>query len=130
MKISQFDDIDEVFDHLAREREEADKHVKPWQAALGPGDFFLRIADCGGEPVVIYGEIFESEYEEDREAHRDPAMKNYRLSRCASEVCPEPEIGDVHVASIVRQISKDEFDRARKLGWPSSMSGLKSVLGL
>ena len=118
MEIQMFDSNEEMLNAVRRAREAADAQVQPWQAAIKPGDFFVRVAMLCSELLTIYGEIIESPYPEDREIFAQPHMRHYRLSKCFSEACPEGEMGDVHVSSIRAVIEQEEFEFARLKGWP------------
>ena len=64
--------------------------------------------------VTIFGEIIESEYEEDRAmARREPWSK---LVRAYSEMCPEGELGMCFVANML-PISRLGFEKAKADGW-------------
>ena len=111
MEIQMFDSNEEMLDAVRRAREAADARVQPWQAAIKPGDFFVRVAMLCSELLTIYAQ-----------SH----MRHYRLSKCFSEACPEGEMGDVHVSSIRAVIEKEEFEFARSKGWPPLDGGLEA----
>ena len=87
--------------------EAADSHVKPWQAAVKVGDCF--IADGGEEDLVVFGEVLEGY----QEAH----LRHYRFCRCFSVACPEGEVGDVHVSTVLCRVSRAFFEQMRREGW-------------
>jgi hypothetical protein len=128
MKVIPIDDIDDFFKEIAENRNAADAQVEPWQADMKVGDHFVRIVDMG-EPIVIYGVIEESPYEEDTEHYEQPHMKHFRMTRCFSVMCPEGEIGDTHVAVMSKKLSPTQFELAREMGWPSD-SRLRKILNL
>lgn len=124
--------IMEFFEAEDRNRKAADANVNPEQSALKPGDFFVRHA----YGITIYGEIIdpvtlslngrriedltEEEQEEIRdirELYNDETMKNYRFTRSYSSVCPDGELGDIHISTVSRTISREEFLSAQKKGW-------------
>ena len=119
MEIQSFDSTKEMFDEIRQAREAADARVKPWQAAIKLGDHFVRVVMFDAERLTIYGEIIESPFLQDREIFDQPHMKYYRFSRCFSVACPEGEIGDVHVSTILSLIDKETFELARLTNWPS-----------
>ena len=119
MELQLFDSTEEMLDAVRQAREAADAQVQPWQAAIKPGDFFVRVVMFGADVLTIYGEIIESPFEQDRKIFAQPHMKHYRLSKCYSVACPEGEIGDVHVSSIRSLIVKEIFELARCSHWPS-----------
>ncbi len=63
---------------LREAMEAADARVRPWQAAVAPGDCF--IADSGEEDLLVFGEVLES--------YTEPHLKHYRFCRCHSVACP------------------------------------------
>jgi len=87
--------------------EAADARVKPWQAAVKVGDCF--IADSGEEDLLVFGEVLEGY----TEAH----LRHYRFCRCFSVGCPEGEVGDVHVSTILAVVSRAFFEAMRQAGW-------------
>ena len=104
-KVEFFSTMEEAMQRLEEARRAADARVEPWQAAARPGDCFVYFA----EDLVIFGEVLE--------CYEEPRMQHYRFCRCHSVACPEGELGDVHVLSIARFISREEFERARESGW-------------
>jgi len=98
----------ECDDLLACVREQtrlADAEVRPWQAGLVPGDYFFMV----GNDLPIFGEVLE--------VYDAMHVRHFRLARCFSTVCPNGEIGDVHVADVREKITQREFDRAQRVGW-------------
>ena len=92
---------------LREAMEAADARVKPWQAAVKVGDCF--IADGGEEDLVVFGEVLEGY----PEAH----LRHYRFCRCFSVACPEGEVGDVHVSTVLAVVSRAFFEAMRQEGW-------------
>jgi len=92
---------------LHQATEAADARVKPWQAAVKVGDCF--IADSGEEDLVVFGEVLEGY----QEAH----LRHYRFCRCFSVACPEGEVGDVHVSTVLCLVSRAFFEAMRQEGW-------------
>ena len=107
MKVEFFDSLEEAQDRLREAMEAADGKVKPWQAVIGPGDCF--IADGGEEGLLVFGEVLEGY----QEAH----LRHYRFCRCYSVACPEGELGDVHVSTVLCRVSRAFFDEMRQEGW-------------
>ena len=107
MKVEFFDSLEEAQDRLREAMEAADGKVKPWQAVIGPGDCF--IADGGEEGLLVFGEVLEGY----QEAH----LRHYRFCRCYSVACPEGELGDVHVSTVLCRVSRAFFEAMRQAGW-------------
>ena len=107
MKVEFFDSVEEADARLREAMKAADARVRPWQAAIGPGDCF--VADSGEEDLLVFGEVLE--------AYAEPHLKHYRLCRCYSAACPEGEVGDVHVSTMLCVIDRGVFELARQHGW-------------
>ena len=107
MKVEFFDSLEEAQARLRRARKAADGKVKPWQAAIRPGDCF--IADSGEEGLLVFGEVLEG--------YTEPHLRHYRFCRCHSVACPEGELGDMHVSTVLCRVSRAFFDEMRQEGW-------------
>jgi len=107
MEVEFFDSLEEAQARLHQAMEAADARVKPWQAAVKVGDCF--IADGGEEDLVVFGEVLEGY----TEAH----LRHYRFCRCFSVACPEGEVGDVHVSTVLCLVSRAFFEAMRQEGW-------------
>ena len=107
MEVEFFDSLEEAQARLHQAMEAADARVKPWQAAVKIGDCF--IADGGEEGLPVFGEVLE--------AYAEPHLRHYRLCRCYSVACPEGEVGDVHVSTILAVVSRVFFEAMRQEGW-------------
>jgi len=125
-------DIDDFFKAEAEAREVADSQVRPEQN-LQPGDFCIR--ETHG--IRIYSEILDAaqhllrgrqeadldeeeraEIEDTRSSYQDPHMRHYRFTRSFSRMCPRGELGDIHLATVGRKLTREEFEKARFAGWP------------
>jgi hypothetical protein len=115
--IKTFDNVEDMFAELRHCEDAANKTVAEWQKKITTGDFFVRVVSYGPTPLAIFGEIIESEYEEDRDAYKQPHLVNHRLAKCYSVACNEGEVGDVHVVSIMSKITKKQFEQARDAEW-------------
>jgi len=122
--------MEDFFELERRAREAADQKVQPRQAALKVGDFFVRQAHgltvysevLDAAALILDGRAVEDLTEEEREEYegvRDSykEMENYRFTRSYSRVCPKGELGDVHVSTVSRVISREEFRAAQKNEW-------------
>ncbi|RLF47181.1 MAG: hypothetical protein DRN29_03175 [Thermoplasmata archaeon] len=102
----EFDSFEEMMEAIERAREEADARVQDWQREIKVGDYFEKDTPYG---FNIYGEVLEE--------YNEPRMKNFRFCKCYSIACPEGELGDVHVSTIKRKMTKDEFEEMKRRGW-------------
>lgn len=107
MHVEFFDSLEEAQARLRQAMEAADGRVRPWQAAVKVGDCF--IADSGEEDLVVFGQVLEGY----TEAH----LRHYRFCRCFSVACPEGEVGDVHVSTVLCLVSREFFEAMRQEGW-------------
>ena len=107
MEVEFFDSLEEAQARLRQAMEAADAHVKPWQAAVKVGDCF--IADGGEEDLLVFGEVLEG--------YRETHLRHYRFCRCFSVACPEGEVGDVHVSTVLCLVSREFFEAMRQEGW-------------
>jgi hypothetical protein len=139
MEVTAYDSVADMMDAIHSAREKADEQVRPSQAAAKVGDFFVKFFPP--EQVIIFGEVLDP-VESDRQAGADedelnylrklyaePHMKHFRFSRCFSVMCPEGELGDTHVSSILCVIPKEVFEKAREKNWSSDPEDVREVLG-
>jgi len=126
MDVTSFATPEEIVAYFDKCNQEADDRILPWQREFKIGDCFLGVIDDGyGEPIVIYGEIYESKYPEDREHLAQPHMANKRLSKCYSQICKEGESGSIHIAVMHLKLTKDQFEAAKARDWqPDSLEML------
>ncbi len=106
MEVEFFDSLEEAQARIEEAMRAADARVRPWQAVIEPGEFFVTVAEDG---LVIFGQVLEG--------YADARLRHYRFCRCYSVACPEGELGDVHVSTIWRLISREEFESAHQAGW-------------
>ena len=77
MTVKSFNNVEDMFAEIDKANRIADSNVDDFQKDINLGNFFAR----NYEGMVIYGEVIESPYEEDRELYKQPNMLNYRLTR-------------------------------------------------
>jgi len=116
MEVEFFDSLEAMQQRLQQAMKAADGCVKPWQAAVRPGEWFVS---DGGDGLLVFGEVLEG-YEE---AH----LRHYRFCRCFSVACPEGELGDVHVSSILALLSRQVFEEVRRAGWEIELCPLSEL---
>ena len=112
-----------MMEDLGRAMKEADSRVKPTQAAIKPGQHFINYNDDLG--IAIFGQILDigrlsanpEEQKYINEDYSQPHMKYYRPTRCYSEVCPEGEIGDIHLSEIDAITDPELFSFYQENGW-------------
>lgn len=107
MAIEGFDDLDEMFLRMRKDQERADAQVRPWQVNLEAGDYCRRI----GPGFLIYHQILPDPEE------RPAGLENYRFTRGYSVACPDGELGDIHVSTVERRLSQEQFETARARRW-------------
>lgn len=118
-----FTDYESMVKAVQANREHADAQVTDWQTTLQPGDHFYY--ESHGLPIVgvilppggkteaelaVMDPEDAAELREEASTYAMPHMKNYRFTRSYSEVCPDGELGDIHVSSVRRKITEAEFN--------------------
>ena len=106
MKVEFFDTAEAAAEALTEAMKAADARVVWWQAQVKPGDCFMSDS---GEGFPVFGEVLEG--------YREKHLQDYRFCRCYSVACPEGELGDVHVSTILCRVSRGLFERLREQGW-------------
>jgi hypothetical protein len=106
MEVEFFDTMEEAMERIEEARIAADTKVKPWQAALKPGDLFIANS---GDDLLVFGEVLEG--------YKEARLQHYRFCRCYSVACPEGELGDMHVSTIACRVSRQFFEEMRRAGW-------------
>jgi hypothetical protein len=120
MTVKFFDSVDDMFDHVEREQERglelAKKHPVKIEN-LRHGDCFVSIRKDLG--VAIFGVVIETseQYPEDNESIAESRANGFVFAKCASPLCVEGELRDIHITRINGKIEKDLFDRAKANGW-------------
>ena len=123
--------IDDLFAEEAANRQAADENVKPHQI-LNAGDHFLREA----HGFKIYGEVLDvrtsilagrdeaelddderEELDDEARVYAEPHMQFYRFTKSYSVICPRGELGDIHLSTVEKKITVEEFEAAKKRGW-------------
>ncbi len=110
MSIESFENFEEMMKAMRERMDAADNKIQSWQALIRLGEYFIRKTNLGFD---IYGQILN----DPEEVKRSKYTQNYRFARCFSTACPAGELGDIHVSTIERILSKEEFDQARRSGW-------------
>lgn len=129
MTIKTYSSYEEMLAQLQADRAAADALVGPEAAQYKMGGHYARFHPSG---LIIYGELLdpiqeekdagadEDEVEFQRQLRAQPHMKNYFYTKSYSRApgCKDGEYGDVHVSAMNLPLTKEEFERARELGWP------------
>ena len=110
MSIESFENFEEMMKAMRERMDAADNKIQSWQALIRLGEYFIRKTNLGFD---IYGQILK----DPEELRRGEYTENYRFARCFSTACPAGELGDIHVSTIERILSKEEFDQAKRSGW-------------
>jgi hypothetical protein len=137
--IEVFDNFEEMQKRMEEQLERAKSWIRPRQAAITYGDYWMRVWDAYGDRILICGYIHtldevESEerriMEEDDEsreeieaemAYERQVMSNsyangFRFGRAYSVIEPSGELGDTHVSQMI-PITKEEFEECKSLNW-------------
>jgi len=114
MSVRVFESDEEMFSAMQSDREAViqtyERMPKFLLEGLKPGHFYVT-ESCG---LVIFGEITESPYEEDRALMK--GNPHLREVRGYSVACVEGELGTACVSHMA-PISKAAFEQAKKLNW-------------
>jgi len=135
MGIEVFNSYEELCASVNTDRERADADVRASQTAIKVGDFVIR----SEEGLLIYSEIMdpveaeraaganEGEIEYMRATYAQEHMRNYRFGRHFSEVCPEGEIGDLHIVSVAAILTREAFEEFKAQGWPCDLVAVRTI---
>ena len=123
INITFYGSLEEMFEDLGRAMEQADSRVRPAQAEIKPGQYFINFRH--GPDLPIFGEILDigkmGYSQEDRREIEDmyaqPPMRFYRFTRCFSWACPDGEIGDTHLSDVDAIIDRELFKYYKDNGW-------------
>lgn len=100
--VTGFNSFDEMTEYMAERQRKAKEAISPVQAAMQAGDHYLVDSGLG---FFIFGEIRER-----------PQANGFCFCMGYSVACPEGELGDVHLSSMV-PIEPDEFEAVEARGW-------------
>jgi len=114
MHVKSFDNDEDLFNYLDDISKKGIAQYKDMPQFLLDGMQVGHFYMTSEQSLVIFGEIIDSEYEEDRALMA--ANQHVRLVRAYSVVCPEGEMGNVRVMSLA-PISKDDFQNAKDCDW-------------
>ena len=104
-------------------RKAADAQVKPTQALIKPGQYFINFRY--GPDLPIFGEVLdikklghdEEEQEYINRSYAQSHMRFYRPTKCYSKACPEGDVGDIHLSEVDAIIDTRLFEYYRQNGW-------------
>lgn len=89
-----------------------------WQRRPDAGDYFCIICVQG---VVIYGVILPPPDDETPDV-------NGRWTRTWSQHLPHGSLGYIHIDEMDFILTREQFERARELGWPAAFAAIRVVL--
>ena len=121
-----YDTDEEMFADMSRAQIAADLAIRPIQERIGKGDHWMRSYDG----FLIFGYIWTeadsiesarkggwlSDYKEEAEMMDESFIRGYRFGRAWSTVCPEGELGDTHISTMI-PITREQFEEAKALRW-------------
>jgi hypothetical protein len=132
MQFETFDSFEEMQEALARNEERADALVLAWQRKITVGDCVMRYDES--EDLWIFTEI-QDPIAGEREcldlndpSHREHLAeleriwevggfkRNRRWGRHYSVLCPDGELGELHICSVTCIIPRAVFDMATREG--------------
>lgn len=132
MTVQSFVDIEDFLRTEEIAQTLAGQKIKPWHREIGPGDFFMSVAEIPGHaPLPVFSKVVVPDVEpveEDEEPlEEEPAHPDYVFTKSFSVFCPEGELGDVHRSVIFRKLSKEEFESFSKK-WPTDLTAVLEIL--
>lgn len=101
-------------------QEDPQEDPKDWQLHVTPGCFFVRFVPEHDQ--TLFGEVLAR--------GEGKTGKFFRHVREHSREHPEGAHEDIHVSSIAMLLSKEQFEKARQLGWPGDQKGLLKIFHL
>ena len=115
MTITFYNTLEEMFEDMDKQRRIADKSVNPIQALIQPGQYYVNYQP--DIDLFVFGEILdyktlgatEHEQKQINELYSQTHMRYFRPSKAYSTICPNGEIGDVHLSTILAVIDKKFF---------------------
>jgi hypothetical protein len=141
MNVTFYDSLEEMSAAVAKAREDAAPFVQPFQRAVKAGDFYLHFNP--EYELVVYGEILDpvesdraaggddEELEYLRNLYAQPHMADFRFARAHSPMCEDGELGDIHLTTIHKMLSKAQFEQFKALNWPQlhQRDAIRKILG-
>ncbi len=105
---------------MRKDQEVADEAAKthPIQVEdFKHGDCLLSLRPELG--ITIFGEVatYSEKYPEDNESITDGMTQGYLYGRCFSQLCPDGELGSIHITRVSAKISREDFERAKANRW-------------
>lgn len=144
MSFKSYASMDNMLEDLRKQRAVADALVRKDQI-LSPGDYYIHYAEEAG--LFVYGKILDpaaetlagrelseldeeeaSEYDYVRTVYSEPHMKFYRFARAHSPICEEGELGDIHLCTVHRQLTEDQFRQFKEAQWPQDVATVRQIL--
>ena len=106
-----------MMEDLGRAMKQADGRVKPTQANVKPGDYFINFRH--GPELPIFGQVLEC----DDPIYKEPHMRQYRFTKFYSMACPWGEMGDTHVSEVHALLDPELFSWYKQHNWTKSRDG-------
>lgn len=127
MTFIPFDDLDDAFESMRKNEEEANANLLPAQGNVVWGSYWVRPYD----DILVFGYVFTPEENISSEVEagstpeelkytvkrlRESYTRGYRYGRCHSILCPEGELGDTHLSQVL-PVTAEVFETGRRQGW-------------
>jgi len=109
--ITFYSTFEEMMEDLQKRMKEADARVKPTQASIKAGQYFINFRH--GPELPIFGEVLDP----NEPLYEEPHMKHYRLTKAYSAACEWGEMGDTHVSDMHAIIDKELFQYYKEHNW-------------
>jgi hypothetical protein len=121
--ITFYGSFEEMMEDLGRAMKEADARVRPTQANMEPGKYFINFRH--GPELPIFGQVLDykklgvnpEEQGYINETYEQPQMKYYKPTRAFSDACPQGELGDLHLSEVDAIIDPELFEYYQEHNW-------------
>ena len=100
-------------EHKSTEQEDCNLDVRNWRTEVIPGCCFIQFLASG---TAIYGEVLQGSSE-----------KGYFRTHSYSRLFLEGYEARTHELDFAMLLSREQFEEARRLGWPSRQGGVQSI---
>jgi len=116
-------ELDALLERVAEARRFADSQVLGWQRKLRPGDLCLSynkdvelfVFHESLDPLSYVSDEEEREYL--RKTYAQETMANYRFTRSYSAICPDGELGDIHVSIVSCVVPPSVWEQCQTWQW-------------
>jgi hypothetical protein len=70
-----------------------------------------------------------AEQEFEQRSYKEGVARGYHPAHAFSEWCPSGEYGDVHISTVTLVLTREQFEMARRMGWPNNPEKVRALVG-